>query len=69
MHEEFVGIYSVPQIDAWTITTIMTDVFFRLNLQLKKVLKTMLQWIYRQHMSGQRTGVAKLIQELEQRAV
>ena len=33
------------------------------------VLKTMLQWICRQHMSGQRTGVAKLIQELEERAV
>ena len=36
VHEEFVGIYSVPQIDAWTTTTVMTDVFFRLNLHLNK---------------------------------
>ncbi len=35
----------------------------------EQVLKTMLQWICRQHLSGQRTGVAKLIQKLEQRAV
>ena len=36
VHEEFVGLYSVTQTDAWTITTVITDVFFGLNLHLNK---------------------------------
>ena len=36
MHEEFVGLYSVPQTDEGTITTVITDVFFRLKLSLNK---------------------------------
>ena len=32
MHEEFVGLYSVPQTEAGTITAVITDVFVRLKL-------------------------------------
>ena len=37
VHEEFIGLYSVSQTDAWTITPVITDVFTRLNLPLNKL--------------------------------
>ena len=69
MHE-FVSLYSDPQCDAGTITAVVTYVFFRLNLPLNKFRRQCYKF-RRQcyngvgNMSGQRTCVAKRIQELE----
>ena len=60
---EFVGLYSVPHCDAGTITAVVTYVFFRLNLPMKKFRRQ--GYDGGDNMSGQRTGVAKRIQELE----
>ncbi len=67
---EFVGLYSVPQCDAGTITAVVTYVFFRLNLLLNKFRRDCYKFRRQcydggDNMSGQRTGVAKRIQELE----
>ena len=69
MHE-FVGLYSDHQLDAGTITAVVTYVFFRLNLPLNKFRRQCYKF-RRQcydgvgNISGQRTCVAKRIQELE----
>ena len=74
---EFVGLYSDPQCDAGTITAVVTYVDFRLNLPLNKFRRQCYKFrrqcykFRRQcydgvgNMSGQRTCVAKRIQELE----
>ena len=56
VHEEFVGLYSVPQIDTWTIPTVITDNTSVITVGIVQVepiseqlLKTMLQWSCRQH--------------------
>ena len=67
VHEEFIGLYSVAQTDAGTITAVITDVFTRLNLPLCKLRGQCYDGA--SNMSGKRTGVAKRIQELEPRAV
>ncbi len=76
MHE-FVGLYSDPQCDAGNITAVVTYVFFRFNLPLNKFRRQCYKFrrqyykFRRQccdgvdNMSGQRTCVAKRIQELE----
>ena len=69
VHEEFVGIYTVPQNRRMDYHYGNDRCVLQVELTTQKVLNTMLQWICRQHMSGQRTGVAKLMEELEQRAV
>ena len=67
---EFVGLYSDPQCDAGTIKEVVTYVFFRLNLPPNKFRRQCYKF-RRQcydgvgNMSGQRTCVAKRIQELE----
>ena len=60
---EFVGLYTVPQCDAGTITAVVTYMFFRLNLSLNKFRGQCYDGAG--NMSGQRAGVAKRIQELE----
>ena len=67
---EFVGLYSDSQCDAGTITAVVTYVFFRLDLPVntfRRVLKVSQTMLYDGvgNMSGQRTCVAKRIQELE----
>ena len=74
---EFVGLYSDTQCDAGTITAVVTYVFFRLNLPLNKFRRQCYKfrrqcYTFRRqcydgvgNMSGQRTCVAKRIQELE----
>ena len=62
MHEEFVGLCSVPQTDAATITTVTTEyniMFFRLNLPLNKFRRQCYNGAG--NVSGQRTSVAKCI--------
>ena len=79
MVHEFVGLYSDPQCDAGSITAVVRPVFFRLNLPLNKFRRQCYTfrrqcYIYKfrrqcydgvGNMSGQRTCVAKCIQELE----
>ena len=76
---QFVGLYSDPQCNAGTLTAVVTSyyVFFRLNLPLNKFRRdcyTFRRQCYKfcrqcydgvGNMSGQRTCVAKRIQELE----
>ena len=68
---EFGGLYSDHKCDAGTITAVVTyNVFFRLNLPLNKFRRQCYKF-RRQccdgvgNISGQRTCVAKRIQELE----
>ena len=64
---ELVGLYSVPQCNAGTITAVVTIFFyyvlFRLNLPLNKFRRQCYDG--GDNMSGQRTGVAKRMQEIE----
>ena len=70
---EFVDLCSDPQFDAGTITTVVAYVFFRLNKFRRQCYKFRRQcYKFRRqcydgvgNMSGQRTCVAKRIQELE----
>ena len=67
VHEEFIGLYKVPSIDAETLTTTIKDTFMRLNLSLAKVRGQCYDGA--SAMSGTKSGVAKRIRDLEPRAV
>ena len=43
MHDEFVGLYSVPQTDAGTITTVTTECVLRVEPTSEHVSQTVLQ--------------------------
>ena len=67
VHEEFLGLYSVPSIDAATLTSVIQDVFTRLNISIRQLRGQYYDGA--SAMSGCRSGVAKRIAELESRAV
>ena len=67
VHEEFIGLYFVPSIDADTLTRVIKDTLMRLNLSLTRVRGQCYDGA--STMSGAKSGVAKRIQELESRAV
>ena len=67
VYEEFLGLYSVESIDAATISTVIKDLFIRMNLSLEKLRGQCYDGA--SAMSGTRSGVAKRIADLESRAV
>jgi hypothetical protein len=65
VYEEFLGLYTVPRINAATLFDVIKDTMLRLNLQLRgqsydSCCSTM---------SGIQSGLAKLVQDEESRAV
>ena len=67
VHEEFLGMYCVPSLDASTLTTAIKDVFLRLNLSFNKLRGQCYDGATA--MSGAKSGVAKRILEIEPRAL
>lgn len=67
VHEEFLGLYHVPSIDAHTLTTVAKDTLVRMNLPLSKLRGQCYDGA--STMRGARSGVATRICEEEPRAV
>ena len=67
VHEEFIGLYFVPSMDADTLTRVFKGTLLRLNLSLCRVRGQCYDGA--STMSGTQSGVAKRIQESEPRAV
>ena len=67
VHEDFIGLYSVPTIQASSIISAIQDILTRLNLPNAKVRGQCYDGA--SNMSGLRKGVAKQIQEDEPRAI
>ena len=67
VHEEFIALYSVPAIDADTLTSVIKDSLVRLNLSLNKMRGQCYDGA--SSMSGAKTGVAKQISDIESRAI
>ena len=67
VNEEFLGLYHVNSIDAATLTSVIQDLFIRLNLSFERLRGQCYDGA--SSMSGSRSGVAKRISELEPRAV
>ena len=65
--EEFIGLYQTSTTDAATLAALIKDVFMRLNVSMKKLCGQCFDGA--SAMSGYRTGVAKLISDIEPRAV
>lgn len=67
VHEEFLGLYHVPSIDAVTLTAIAKDALIRMNLSMSKLRGQCYDGA--STMRGARSGVAKRILDEEPRAV
>lgn len=67
VHEEFLGLYHAESIDAATLSSIIQDLFIRLNISLNKLRGQCYDGA--SSMAGSRSGVAKRITELEHRAL
>lgn len=65
--EEFIGLYSIPSLEAKTIVAVIKDVLTRLNLDVRKVRGQCYDGA--SVMRGPRSGVATLISSIEPRAV
>ena len=67
VHESFIGLYSVPAIDANTLTTIIKDSLIRLNLSINKIRGQCYDGA--SNMAGAKKGVSKQIMDIERRAL
>ena len=67
VHEEFLGMYQVPSIDAVTLTDTTKDALCRMNLPLSKLRGQCYDGA--SSMRGMRSGVAKQILDIESRAL
>ena len=67
VHEEFLGLYHVPSIDAVTLTAVAKDALVRMNLSVSKLRGQCYDGA--STMRGARSGVAKRILDEEPRAV
>ena len=67
VHEKFLGLYQVPSIDANTLTQVIKDALCRMNVQISKLRGQCYDGAAA--MRGARSGVAKQILDIEQRAV
>ena len=67
VHEEFLGLYKVECIDAATLTSVIRDLFVRLNLSFDRLRGQCYDGA--SSMAGSRSGVAKRVSEFESRAV
>ena len=66
-HEDFIGLYSVPSIDAGTLTSVIKDSLVRMTLSLKKICGQYYDGA--SNMTGPKKGVAKQIMDIEKRAL
>ena len=67
VHEEFFGLYSIPNIQASMIVSAVQDTLARINLPITKARGQCYDGA--SNMSGVRNGVATQLQELEPRAI
>ena len=67
VHEDFLGLYSVPSIDAAMLVSVIKDVFLRMNISFDKLRGQCYDGA--SAMSGSKKGVAKCISDIEPRAV
>lgn len=67
VHEDFVGLYEIPDISADTLVAAIKDCLLRMNLQLKRCRGQCYDGAA--SMAGSRTGVATQILSLEPRAL
>ena len=67
VHEEFIGLYSLESTSAEYITSVIGDILLRMNLKIENCRGQCYDGA--SSMSGQRSGVAKRITELEHRAL
>jgi len=67
VHEEFIGLFSVPSISADTLTLVIKDCLQFLNLPISKICSQCYDGA--SNMTGAKKGVAKQIQDVEKRAV
>ena len=67
VHEQFLGMYGVPSVDAQTLTTAIKDVFERFNFSFNKLRGQCYDGA--SAMSGAKSGVARRILEIEPRAL
>ena len=67
VHEEFLGLYSVPSTDASTLTSVIRTLFTSLNLSFEKLRGQCYDGV--SVMSGTKSAAAKQIHDIEPRAV
>ena len=67
VHKEFLGLYHVASIDTATLTSVIHDIFMRLNLSIERLRGQCYNGA--STMSGSKSGVAKRISEVEPRAI
>ena len=67
VHEEFIGLYMVPSIDADTLVKVIKNCLVRMNLTLTKCRGQCYDGA--SNMSGTRKGVVKQLSDIEKRAV
>ena len=67
VHEQFIGLYTVPSIDSNTIVGMIKDVLIRMNLSINKVRGQCYDGA--STMKGHRSGVSTQISLIEPRAV
>ena len=67
MLEECLGLYSVPSIDASTFTSVIKDLFIRMNLPFEKLRGQC--YDRASAMSGVKSSAAKQISDIKPRAV
>ncbi len=68
MHEEFVGLYNIPDISANTIYSVIQDCLFRMNLQWNRCRGQCYDGAAN-NMPGIRSGVATRIVKQESKAL
>ena len=67
VHESFIGLYSVPAINADMLTTIIKDSLVRMNLSMNKIRGQCYDGA--SNMAGAKKGVAKQIMDIERHAL
>ena len=67
VHEEFIGLYIVPSITSLMLFSVIDDILARMNLSFSKIRGQCYDGA--SNMSGSRSGVAKLVQDKEPRAL
>ena len=67
IHEEFVGLYEIPDIAAVTIVSVITDTLLRMNLNVSRYRGQCYDGA--KNMAGEKGGVSKQIMEKEKRAL
>jgi len=63
VHESFIDLYSVPAIDANTLTTVIKDSLIRMNLSMSKIQGQCYDGA--SNMAGAKKGISKQIMDIE----